>query len=155
MCIMMFLPDPDNRYEWQILVWIASRFKGEWAVIIFLILLVLYGVYKLYEYILTRLYHLYREHAFADTASARVLQGSLACFAVLLLIAISLFTNGQPGAAINLGAVSFALFAVIVEVTAWHTERMKPAPQLPDNLSLQEVISWQATVDTAKQEPTS
>lgn len=131
------------------------------AVIVAVVLLVLFfclvvGLLKA----LTRLPTLYRKHATRPTQEAGVMKWTVIGLGLICLLACAMsIAIQEPGIALATFGISVLLGTIIFEVTHERSERRdkmlrqavlgSDTPQLPDNLTLNDVISWQRTVEQA------
>ena len=160
-------PDPDRKWEMRVavavmglvqLVKTAASVRSLEGLILYalalylVMMLVVCLILLVVGYVgLTRLAVIYRRRAFASTRQARILQGALGLLVVIWAIAYLLTQqDGLLGVGLDLFALSLLAFVITCEVVEWRASRTQPAVAVPQDISLQNIISWNKAVAASK-----
>lgn len=148
-------PDHTSRIEWPMWVGIAgaiTRATPEGVLVLFLFCLGLVS-YLLAKYTLkalVRLWDIYQTRATSNTRSAKVLRGCAVALMLAWACAAVLVSSPETvGKGFLVFSASLFIFTLIYEGADWLAEREEEAHgNLPDNISLADVVSWKQSVDT-------
>ena len=165
---MFFLPNPGSKTEMAMLG--AGMFAFQmvraaagvtniygiimWGVAVYLIVVTVACLITLYLVWLaaTRIIAIYRRNGLTNSQDARLLWGAAAVFGVMCGIAYWLYLQPDSYAA-GLIVFSWSLlaFVLLCEFINWRAGRNQPAPGLPPNVTLQNIVSWHKTVKQQSQ----
>ncbi len=151
-------PDYHDPWEWRMaqnLAWGLSRtntLEGFIGLLLAGGVLFLLILFKLLLLALRRLWDTYQARATTTTRSGQVLRWSGIGLLVLWVLALLLATAfSLHGAALLLFATSLFVFTLISEIVDYYQRRTEEAtaPVLPENVSLNDVITWKNETDAA------
>jgi hypothetical protein len=152
-----YYPDYTDNWEWSLNRYLASAtmrgdaVEGLVAFLLIVSVLIIWLLLKFLVLVLRRLWDIYKTRANEATAGGSVLKWS--ALGLLLLWALSLLVAliwpALAGIAFVVASGGLLAYTCLSEWIDYQASKAEAPPALPDNLSIQDIITFKNQVDAA------